>query len=130
MKFQTDAESCQANRRAPRGRSFLFTIAQHFRLDLNRGSNLTQQALLDLQPEGYAARDIKDFVEKIEYVLNGIRPAHQPCEVTNFTWLHSRVKCCKLLQRHIDRIRDSRETSHVRSWEWLMGKIKTMLIEV
>lgn len=82
MKFQTDAESCQANRRAPRGRSFLFMIAQHFRLDLNRGSNLTQQALLDLQPEGYAARDIQNFVEKIEYVLNGIRPAHQPSEVT------------------------------------------------
>lgn len=76
MKFQTYAESCQANRRAPRGKSFLFMIAQHFRLDLNRGSNLTQQDLLDLQPEGYAARDIEKFVEKTENVFNGIPPAH------------------------------------------------------
>ena len=34
------------------------------------------------------------------------------------------------MQRHIDRIRDSRDGSHVRSWIWLMGKLKTMLIEM
>ena len=40
--------------RAPRGRSLLFMLPQHFRLDLNRGSSLTQQALLDLQLGGFA----------------------------------------------------------------------------
>ena len=130
MKFQTYAESCQMSRHAPRGRAFLHMIAQHFRLDLNRGSNLTQQALLDLQLDGFTAKDLEKFVERIEYVLNGIPQSHQPSEVTKFTWLHSRVKRCKLLQRHIDRIRDSRETSHVRTWDWLMNKIKSVLIEV
>ena len=130
MKFQTYAESCQAARHAPRGRAFLFMIAQHFRLDLNRGSNLTQQTLLDLQPDGFTPKEIERFVERIEYVLNGIPPTHQPSEITKFTWLYSHVKRCKLLQRHIDRIRDSHETSHVRTWDWLMGKIKSMLIEV
>ena len=40
------------------------------------------------------------------------------------------VEAMQLLQRHIDRIRDSRENSHVRSWEWLMGKLKSALVEV
>ena len=104
-------------------------LGQHFRLDLNRGSNLTQQALLDLQLEGFSIRDLEKFVERIEYVLNGIPQSYQPNEITKFTWLYSRLKRCKILQRHIDRIRDSRETSHVRSWDWLMNKLKTALIE-
>ena len=127
MRFQTYAETCQITRKAPRGRAFLFMLAQHFRLDLNRGSNLTQQALLDLQLDGFAPKDLEKFVE---YVLNAIPQLHQPTEIIRFTWLSSRVKRCKLLQRRIDRIRDSRETSHCRSWDWLMNKIKAVLIEV
>ena len=130
MRFQSYAESCQMARRAPRGRAFLYMLAQHFRLDLNRGSNLTQQALLDLQLDGFTAKDLEKFVERIEYVLNAIPRSHQPNEVTRFTWLYSRVKRCKLLQRHIDRIRDASDTSHCRTWDWLMGKIKAVLIEV
>lgn len=131
MRFQTYAESCQSAVRAPRGRSLLCMIAQHFRLDLNRGSNLTQQALLDLQLDNFIVRDLEKFVERIEYVLNAIPQSHQPSETTKFTWLYSRVKKFRLLQRHIDRIRrDSRETSHCRSWDWLMKEIKDVLIEV
>ena len=130
MRFQTYAERCQAERRPLKGRVLLYMLAQHFRLDLNRGSNLTQQALLDLQLEGYAPRDLEKFVQRIEYVLNGIPQSHQPSETTRFTWLYARVKKCRLLQRHIDRIRDSKESSHCRSWDWLMRKIKDVLAEV
>lgn len=96
MRFQTYAESCQMARRAPRGRAFLFMLSQHFRLDLNRGSNLTQQALLDLQLDGFAPKDLEKFVERTEYVSNAIPQSHQPTENTRFTWLYSRVKKCKL----------------------------------
>lgn len=129
IRFQTYAETCQNAGRAPRGRAFLFMLGQHFRLDLNRGSNLTQQALLDLPLEGYSIKDLEKFVERIEYVSNGVPQSHQPTEIAKFTWLYSRLKKRKILQRHIDRIRDSKETSHVRSWDWLMGKLKTALIE-
>ena len=130
MKFQSCAQSCQMARRAPRGRAFLYMLAQHFRLGLNRGKNLTQQALLDLQLDGYTGKDLEKFVERIEYVLNAIPQSHQPNEVTGSAWLYSRVKRRKLLQRHIDRIRDASETSHCRTWDWLMNKIKAVLIEV
>jgi len=62
--------------------------------------------------------------------LNAIPQSHQPTEITRFTWLYTRVKKCKLLQRHIDCIRDSRENSHCRSWDWLMNQIKAVLVEV
>ena len=68
--------------RAPRGRSLLRMITQHFRIDLNRGSNLTQQALLDLQLDNFTVRDLEKFVERIEYVLNAIPQSHQPSETT------------------------------------------------
>lgn len=129
IRFQTHAEACQAQRRAPRGRSFLHMIAQHFRLDLNRGANLTQQALLELQLDSFAVKDLEKFVERIEYVLNCIPESHQPTELTKFTWLYARLKRCKLLQRHIDKIRDSSQTSHVRTWSWLMSKLKAVIIE-
>ena len=83
MRFQAYAESCQSAVRAPRGRSLLCMIAQHFRLDLNRGSDLTQQALFDLQLDNFIVRDLEKFVERIEYVLNAIPQSHQPSETTN-----------------------------------------------
>ena len=68
MKFQFYAGSCQMARRAPRGRAFLHMLTQHFRLNLNRGSNLTQRAFLDLQLDGYTAKDIEKFAERTEYM--------------------------------------------------------------
>ena len=38
-------------------------LSQHFRLDLNRESNLTQQAVLDLHLDGFAPKDLEKFVE-------------------------------------------------------------------
>ena len=64
MKFQTYAETCQASGRARRGRTFLFMISQQFRLDLNMGSNLTQQALFDLQLEDFTLLGLEKFVAR------------------------------------------------------------------
>ena len=33
------------------------------------------------------------------------------------------------MQRFIDRIKDAREGSHVRTWDWLYGKLQTVVIE-
>ena len=40
------------------------------------------------------------------------------------------MKRCKLIQRHVDRIKDASPTSHRRSFDWLFGKIKTALWEL
>ena len=130
MSYQSYIEKCQMSGRSPKGRFMIWLLAQQFRLDLQRGANLTEQSLLELDVESFSYSGLKSFVEKIEFVLNSIPYEHQPSERTKFTWLFGRVKRCKVIQRHIDRIKDSSADSHRRSFDWLFGKIKTALWEM
>lgn len=130
MTFQSYIERCQMAGRSPKGRYMLYLLAQQFRLDMQRGSNLTEQALLELDVANFGYDGLKGFVEKTEYILNSIPAEHQPTERTKFTWLFQRLKRCKAIQRHIDRIKDSSETSHRRSFDWLFNKLKTTLYEL
>ena len=108
----------------------IWLLAQQFRLDMQRGANLTEQSLLELECENFTYNGLKAFIEKIEYVLNAIPFEHQPSERTKFTWLFGRVKKCRMIQRHIDRVKDSSPDSHRRSFEWLYDKLKTALWEI
>ena len=105
-------------------------IAKRFQLDLNRGANLTQQSLLELSLDSYTQEGLSKFIERIELVLNSIPPSHQPSEMTKFTWLFSRLKPCRNMQRFIDRIKDAREGSHVKTWDWLYDKLQRVVLEM
>ena len=130
LQFQAYTEREQLRGRAPLGRVLLNMVARRFFLDLSRGANLTQQSLLELDISAYTYEGLRTFVDRVEYVLNSIPPELQPSELTRYTWLYSRLKKVRLMQRHIDRIKDSRHNSHVRCWDWLFGKLKTTLIEM
>lgn len=58
--------------------------------------------------------------------LNSIPAEHQPSGRTKFTWLFQRLKKCKSIARHIDKIRDSSENSHRRTFNWLFDKLKAI----
>ena len=92
VPFQAYCEQCQQFRVSPKGRFMRQMIAKRFQLDLNRGANLTQQSLLELSLDSYTQEGLSKFIERIELVLNSIPPSHQPSEMTNFTWLFSRLK--------------------------------------
>ena len=130
LQFQAYAEREQLRGRAPLGRVLINMIARRFFLDLSRGANLTQQSLLELDIGSYTYEGLRTFVDRIEFVLNSIPPDMQPSELTRYTWLYSRLKKVRLMQRHIDRIKDSRQNSHVRCWDWLFNKLKTTLLEM
>ena len=115
---------------APRGRVLLNMVARRFFLDQRRGANLTEQALLELQLDTFSYQSLLAFANRVEYILNSIPPEHQPSEQTKFTWLFGRLKKCRLLQRHIDRIKDAREGSRVRTWAWLFCKLKELIAEL
>ena len=122
LTYQSYIEQCQMNGKSPKGRYMLYLLAQQFRLDMQRGSNLTEQALLELEVDNFGYDGLKGFVEKTEYILNSIPPEHQPSERTKFTWLFrlfQRLKKCKSIMRHIDKIHDSSESSHRRTFGWL-----------
>ena len=130
MQLQAYIEGCQTQYTAPRGRVLLYMVSQRFFLDQRRGANLTEQALSELQLDTFTYQSLLAFANRAEYILNAIPFEHQPSEQTKFTWLFSRLKKCRLLQRHIDRIKDAREGSHVRTWTWLFSKLKTLLAEM
>ena len=130
LQFQAYTEKEQLRGRAPLGRVLLNMVARRFFLDLSRGANLTQQSLLELDISAYTYEGLRTFVDRIEFVLNSIPPDLQPSELTRYTWLYSRLKKVRLMQRHIDRIKDSKQTSHVRCWDWLFNKLKTTLLEM
>ena len=130
MSYQSYIERCQMAGRSPKGRFMIWLLAQEFRLDMQRGANLTEQSLLELECENFTYNGLKAFIEKIEYVLNAIPFEHQPSERTKFTWLFGRVKKCRMIQRHIDRVKDSSPDSHRRSFEWLFDKLKTALLKI
>ena len=50
--------------------------------------------------------------------------------MTKCTWFYSRMKKVRVMQRHVDRIRDSRPGSHVRSFQWLFDKLKACIHEM
>ena len=108
----------------------IWLLAQQFRLDMQRGANLTEQSLLELECESFTYNGLKAFIEKIEFVLNAIPFEHQLSERTKFTWLFGRVKKCRMIQRHIDRVKDASPDSHRRPFDWLFDKLKTALWEI
>ena len=129
MQLQAYIEGCQMQYTAPRGRVLLHMVSQRFFLDHRRGARLTELAL-ELQLDTFTYQSLLAFANRAEYSLNSIPFEHQPSEQTKFTWLFSRLKKCRLLQRRIDRIKDAREGSHVRTWTWLFSKLKTLLAEM
>ena len=130
MSYQSYIERCQMAGRSPKGRFMIWLLAQQFRLDMQRGASLTEQSLLELECESFTYNGLKAFIEKIEFVLNAIPFEHQPSERTKFTWLFGRVKKCRMIQRHIDRVKDASPDSHRRSLDWLFDKLKTALWEI
>ena len=130
LQLQGYIEGCQLQYTAPRGRVLLNMVARRFFLDQRRGANLTEQALLELQLDTFSCQSLLAFANRVEYILNSIPPEHQPSEQTKFTWLFGRLKKCRLLQRHIDRIKDAREASNVRTWAWLFCKLKELIAEL
>ena len=102
--------------KSPEGRYMSNLIAQQFRLDMQCGSNLTEQALLELDVDIFGYDGLKNVVEKTEYILNSICADHQSSESTKFTRLFQRLKRCKSIARHIDKIRDSRDI-RVAVWQ-------------
>ena len=80
-------------------------------------SSLTNPGVPTL-PSKVSHEGLRSFVDRVEFVLNSIPAELQPSEMTKYTWLYSKMKKVRAMQRHVDRIRDSRETLHVRSWDW------------
>ena len=120
----------------------ILTSAEMPRLDAHLASVLMEakhlkgelglqfQAYTESKVTQYTPEGLSSFVDRVEYVLSSIPPELQPSEMTRYTWLYSRMRKVRVMQRHIDKIRDSRVGSHCRTYDWLFGKLKTCINEM
>jgi hypothetical protein len=116
MRFQGYLERAQLLAVPLKGRRMLHEVSKAFALDRMRGSQLTQQALLELPLDSFAQSDLRLFYDRVEFILNSIQPNMQPSEQTKYIFLFERLKKCNGMRRHIDRIRDSGVNSQKRSF--------------
>ena len=130
MRFQGYLERAQLNLAPLKGRRMLHEVSRSFSLDRMRGSNLTQQALLELPLDAFSQADLRQFYDRVEFILNSIQPEHQPSEQTKYIFLYERLKRCNGMRRHIDRIKDSDANSRKRSFHWLWCRFGEYLDEL
>ena len=130
MRFQGYLERAQLNLAPLKGRRMLHEVSRSFSLDRMRGSNLTQQALLELPLDAFLQADLRQFYDRVEFILNSIQPEHQPSEQTKYIFLYERLKRCNGMRRHIDRIKDSDANSRKRSFHWLWCRFGEYLDEL
>ena len=55
-----------------KGRRMLHENSKAFALNRMRGSQLTQQALLELPLDSFAQSDLRLFYDRVEFILNSI----------------------------------------------------------
>ena len=130
MRFQGYLERAQLLAVPLKGRRMLHEVAKAFALDRMRGSQLTQQALLELPLDSFAQSDLRHFYDRVEFILNSIQPNMQPSEQTKYIFLFERLKRCHGMRRHIDKIRDSAVNSHRRTFAWLWCRFGEYLDEL
>ena len=130
MRFQGYLERAQLMAVPLKGRRMLHEVAKAFALDRMRGSQLTQQALLELPLDSFAQSDLRHFYDRVEFILNSIQPNMQPSEQTKYIFLFERLKRCHGMRRHIDKIRDSAVNSHRRTFAWLWCRFGEYLDEL
>ena len=130
MRFQGYLERAQLLAVPLKGRRMLHEVSKAFALDRMRGSQLTQQALLELPLDSFAQSDLRLFYDRVEFILNSIQPNMQPSEQTKYIFLFERLKKCNGMRRHIDRIRDSGVNSQKRSFGWLWNRFGEYLDEL
>jgi len=127
LQFASYVEWCQKNGTAPRGRVLVAMVALRFRIDRQRGKSLNVIHLLNLPLVSYKISDIRSFCEKVKLCLVNIREDELKDPKLMFTWLFEKFRHWKVIERKIERIKESRESSHKRSWHFLWAVIHDAL---
>ena len=96
---------------------------------LDRSAALGQMHLLNLSLEGKGAKELSEFVKKVNYVLHGLSPGDRPAPRTMFEWLWHQVKAVPLLRRITDKVRESGQNSRKRTFDWIWSQIAEELRE-
>ena len=85
-------EGCAARAEGPKGTPLLNLIISYYETGFDRVVALGQMHLWNLQLEGKGAKDLEEFVQKLNYVLHGLESADRPSPKTMFECLWHQIK--------------------------------------
>ena len=87
-------EGCAGRAEGPKGTPLLNLIISYYETGLDRAVALGQMHLFNLQLEGTGkgAKDLEEFVRKVNYVLHCLKFADRPSPKTIFEWLWHQIK--------------------------------------
>ena len=129
FKIQGYIESCTRSGSAPRGRAVLNMISRHFDVDRVRGSLLTSQSFFQIELNGYAVSDLQEFSSQVMRVLNSI-PRHEwPSQRMMGEFLFHKLRTVRRLERVIDEVKRSSESSSMRDFDYLWSRLQEFLVE-
>ena len=129
FKVQGYIESCARSGSAPRGRAVLNMISRHFDVDRVRGSLLTSEFFFQIELNGFAISDFQEFSSQVMRVLNSI-PRHEwPSQRMMGEFLFHKLRTVRRLERVIDEVKRSSESSSMRDFDYLWTRLQEFLVE-
>ena len=129
FKVQGYVENCTRDGSAPRGRAVLHMVSRHFDLDRFRGSLLTSQSFFQVELNGYSVSDLQEFSSQLMRVLNSIPRSQWPSQRMMGEFLFHKLRTVRRLERIIDEVKRSPETSSLRDFDFLWTKLQEFLVE-
>ena len=128
-QFQEYVESCGKDGVPPSGFYMVSRIAARFEMDRVRQSAMTEVELLALEMSGNSLANLKEFHQKLNFVLASLREEDRPSDTLLGRWLCDKTRQCSALKRFHEQIEDSRPNSQKRRFTWLMERIRRVLME-
>ena len=92
-----------------RGRVLLNMVAREYDIDRNTGAIMTALEIYNLPPPQENSAALKQWRDKVTFIVNQIAPADRPEPRLLAKWLYDRLKWHPLMRRHVDKVRDACE---------------------
>ena len=105
-------------------------IALRFRLDRRRGYVINRVHLFNIQLTSYKLADVKQFIERVRFVMSSLQPEELPDKGWMFDWLFEKFREYTQLKSTIEKLKKARLSSHRRTWEYLWSASNTHIIQI
>ena len=129
LRFQAYAEECELAGVPQRGRYMLALVCREFDIDRDRGSMIGEIQLLAIPCEQDSMGALIAFRDRVNYVLTQIPLVDRPQDRLMGKWLYERLKPANCLKRWVEKIKDSKESSKCRTFDFLWNKLEIAIKE-
>ena len=129
LKFQSYSEECERERIALNGLFMLSLIGEEFDLDRERGAVMSELELFGLHVGGNSVEDLREFKEKVRFILSALPDDDKPAERLMSRWLYDRLSKCDYhpLKRHVGSWEDAAENSRRKTFAFLWKKLSDVI---